>query len=439
VSTLSRTGAGALVINPTNNDLGNVRNRLIVTDSAANPLTQNTNNMAPAYIISDNDKKSGEFVYYDATVDATGYAKGYVEVTTALPNVVTDYAGVTANDGTEIVFANTKNQTVNTALAIYALRMPSIGNAVSTTSGTGSLTIGDGTNPAGVIMGAGMQSRQDIQIPVTFASGSEAVIYTSGDDRGTWLKFSGGVTADSGLTVAGFPYTDPDEYVPVQLDGTNNISGPVTINAGDLELLAGGNGFGNVVPVHVGALGVLDLDVDLTVSNLSGDGFVDTGDNTLTVLGGVIPGTSPGTLTVDGDDGQLIIGQMYTGGPAPAGLNRSIFELGALAGPNDLLLVGDIPLIIEPGSIMEIVDLGGMEVGQYTLVQYADGLTGQFGGLFLPPDVQAQLDYQTPGQVILNVTGVGAPPTVIPEPATMLLVVAGAGAIGGYVRRRRRS
>ncbi len=406
---LSRTGRGVVTLN----EVDGGERRLVIDTAGA--TTTNTKGIVPAYIIGSDHT----FMSYDSSSDAAGVI-GYKQVDTGMANYKTSLIGAVAGDIVEV----SSSETVNSDVEVYALRV----NSKQSVDGAGKITIGDGTNPAGLIGVVGFPTNNSIANDVDFKAGSEAVCYVGGDDRRTF-SLEGDVTSTNGLTKFG--------GAPLVLKGAgNSISGPVSVWEGELEL---DTPFGAVNPVTVGFDGVLNVDVDLTVATLSGDGLVEIEGNVLTILGGVMPGSSAGTLTILGDErigGTLNLGgYVPDGGPAPAGLNRSIFELGALAGPNDLLVIGDELVNVAPGAFLEVIDLGGMEVGRYVLIQYADGFNGAFD-LILPPEVIATLDYSVQGEIALDVTEITSG-VVIPEPLSALAIMLGMGALGRYVRRRR--
>jgi hypothetical protein len=128
------------------------------------------------------------------------------------------------------------------------------------------------------------------------------------------------------------------------------------------------------------------------------------------------------------------------------------FGLNDLAATPVPMLTVDGLLTLTDDVTVDIFDSGGLEAGDYYLVGYQgldmgayDFLLGQTpagfdfvldphgvmvlgGGQPLPPQSNA---------VVLHVTSQAQ--QVIPEPVTLLAVLAGAGALGGYIRRRRRA
>ncbi|MEM9479175.1 MAG: autotransporter-associated beta strand repeat-containing protein [Verrucomicrobiota bacterium] len=180
-------------------------------------------------------------------------------------------------------------------------------------------------------------------------------------------EIQGAIIDNAGIQ-GGTSLTPPDNTVSLVKDdagkwilsGANTFTGGVTVNDGTLLVnnsSGSGTGTGDVT-VSGGTLG--------GTGTISGTVFAGSAGN-------VSPGASPGTLTVDGNfDCTALAG----------GSGQLVFELDALASTNDLISVGGT-LNIGSGLLglgdISTTDLGGLEVGTYTLVS-ASAITGTLDG-----------------------------------------------------------
>jgi hypothetical protein len=143
--------------------------------------------------------------------------------------------------------------------------------------------------------------------------------------------------------------------------------------------------------------------------SLGGTGRI-VGD--LTNGGMVSPGTSPGTLMVDGGyvqtaDGELLI---ELGGPAVGEFDvLSISGQADLAGTLRIALDGYTPV---PGE-------------QFLIMEY-ETYVGGFDSILTPDGMEADLNYDAPGGLLV---------TMIPEPASLALLATG---ILIVIKRQRR-
>jgi len=151
---------------------------------------------------------------------------------------------------------------------------------------------------------------------------------------------------------------------------------------------------------------------------------VDTVDFDLTNTSGTLaPGHSVGTTTVNGGYTQLAGGTL---------------EMELTTGGNDLLVVdGEVKL---DG---ELLLLAGYDVPENTRILLINNISSEStSGWFddLPEGTWFGVDGVTASFAITYKGGTGndVELTAVPEPATMGLLALAAGALGGYIRRRRR-
>lgn len=164
------------------------------------------------------------------------------------------------------------------------------------------------------------------------------------------------------------------------------------------------------------------------------DGALFNGVVSWTVDGGTLAGI--GTIT-----NNIFVNATDAGDPGTFAPGTSIgtftamkdvsFGAGAVfaveldsGGVSDLLDVGG-NLTLDPASILDVSSLG-LAIGEYTIATYAGTLSGTFGSVTGLPGVT--VDYGTGANSAITLT-------VIPEPATALLAVAG----GACVLSRRRT
>ena len=219
---------------------------------------------------------------------------------------------------------------------------------------------------------------------VTNTAGGARAESGPGDGRADGHRATGGAT----LRLTTNRRSDgTGSFAVMQLDnitvtGTGNAIQYVT-NAGDQSYRFGnisGTGLTSVLAsgfalngeLQVGATAIANatgLAGGLQVgagATLSGAGSV-LGTVNLAAAGHVAPGASAGTLTVQGLLAQS--GSFFD------------FQLGPLAGPNDLLIVSATNGLTLNGGTVNIANLGGLQAGTYTLIDYNGALGGGFGNL----------------------------------------------------------
>jgi len=237
---------------------------------------------------------------------------------------------------------------------------------------------------------------------------------------------AGNEFAPGGTTTDTIGVIGPDSGTVMTITSPTRLT--TTGKVGFHNNLGGGHGVG-----HRGPLGELIVDAggsfdlvaagivqaaSIVVRNGGSIGGIGTFDADVTLEDGVVdPGASIGTLTVIGS---------LTFGPTTE-LN---FDLAA-AGLCDLIAVtGDLTV----DGLLNVVDYGGMEAGLYTLMTYTGSLVDNDMDLVMPEDWLGQLSTTTPHRIDL-IVDVAPTDSLIPEPATALLVTLG---LAGMIRRRRR-
>ncbi len=161
------------------------------------------------------------------------------------------------------------------------------------------------------------------------------------------------------------------EHGTLNLDGNNDYTGGTTVNGGTLAV----NGsLASAVTISGGTLLVNDSlassSITFTSGTLGGEGEI-TGNVTVPAVGNLAPGSDGvGTLNIDGAlDISAIADDSGT----------LFFELGPLAGPNDLIAVSGI-LTIGASKLrwsdFDFTNLGGMQPGTYTLISTGSEISG---------------------------------------------------------------
>ncbi len=291
--------------------------------------------------------------------------------------------------------------------------------------------------------------KTSVQDTVTLAfGGAEAVIYVGGSRAAT---IYGGLTGTNGLTKWGAGSLE------LRNGALNTLTGQYTVNEGQLWTSRyEENSIPDSVVVRVaeGAEYGVNFASDETIAGIAGngtfsasggrtDGYLWVGATEAAVVGGIfISGGSvapgdflPGQMTLQtgGADklemrsGDLFIDILHQDCYDSLDVFGDVF-LHDLMNLDITLLDGFVP---DPGDVFDIIrvhsalyneDDPGILFGQVTQ-------GGQPTGDWL-----VEMDED----VLMLVYNPQAAP-IIPEPATMLAVIAGAGAIGGYIRRRRRA
>jgi autotransporter-associated beta strand protein len=198
---ITRQPGGTLVIQPTtSSSLGTATEKLFA------PTLANTNGIVSPWIVTNNGVAGSAGPYDFVANSANGLVKATYGAT-----------AVGAGTGTTVV-DQTGNQTLAANASAYALKVES-GKTI--TLGANTLTIGDGTNPAGLSLAAATPISGG-----TLAFGrSEAVMWL-----GAASTINSILTGSGGLTVAGSG--------SLTLNGSSTLTGAINIESGTLTLAA---------------------------------------------------------------------------------------------------------------------------------------------------------------------------------------------------------
>ncbi len=275
-------------------------------------------------------------------------------------------------------------------------------------------------------------------------NGAFAVISGASGGSSNFLLTAGSLTNFSGTTLTGGTYN----VVSTDSTHTSTLSfggGTITTNAANVTLDGVSTVFAEIngLVSNQGSFRVLNGRNFATASNLANSGTVQAGNgSTLTVNGSYTDATS-GTLTGAGTvsaNSLTVAGAAAPGDSGPGTLNvigaftlqstaRLAFELGSLAGPNDLInLTGNLVL----DGTLDITALAGFGTGVYDLLNYTGSLTDnglQIGSA--PAGFTYQIVTTVPGQIDLAVVA------VVPEPSTWLLMLGGTALLLWLQRARQ--
>jgi autotransporter-associated beta strand protein len=203
--------------------------------------------------------------------------------------------------------------------------------------------------------------------------------------------YGGTIAGTGGLAKAGIG--------ALTLTGLSFFSGPTTVADG--ALIVNGTLTGNV-----------------TVMNNAALGGIGTVGNVTSVGGRIVPGTSPGTLTLNSlqlDETSIWQFELATAGVVGATVNDLIQVNGALT----------------LDGTLQVIPLAGFSAGTYRLANYTGALTDSgmlLDPVFLQSFPGSSIDTSAPGEVNLVVA--------VPEPASAGLLLGGLAAVTALRRRR---
>ena len=329
-----------------------------------------------------------------------GNASGILGVFAGSTGTATVSSGTWANSGNLVVGSSgTGTLTMSGGLVSVAGTLSKGGNGTINLNSGGTLQIGTGTT--GGVLGVSTLTNNGTLV----FNRSDASTY-SGIISGT-----GAVTKQGGGTLT--------------LDGANSYSSVTTISGGVLAL--SGTGSIGTGDLNLGYGGVFDLTALTSgtyslpsTGDLIGSGTLTGNGHTLAVLGAFLPGNSPGTVTVDSG---------FTLNLSNSG--TSLFEITSpafTAGTFDLVS-GDGSVVF--GGILNLAFSGG-SYAEGTDVLQIFATTGGRSGNFSAVNATGLAAGQS--ATFNSATGFI---TVVPEPSTYAMALAGL-ACGGYTMFRRR-
>lgn len=328
------------------------------------------------------------------------------------------YAGATSitNNGTLIISGDNSARTGNMTLSTSSGAIPKLHINSATALGSGTLVFGGGgatdtvrldnssagaitvstANPITMNRNFSFAGTQDLNLGTGTATIGGL---TTGSPRIITVLAKtltiGGTVAEAvsnvGITKAGVG--------TLVLEGNNTYTGATIVNNGKL-VINGSLNASSAVAVNTGTLG--------------GSGTI--GGNVTVGNATVAPGTSPGTIVIDGNfnlaSGSILAFELTAGDTTVGGGVNDLID-----GVNDLTLDGTLNVTSSP-----------LGVGTWRLLNYSGTLSDNLLGLgtvSLLPFHTASVDTSVTGQVNL---------VVIPEPATLGVLAMGAT---GLMRRRR--
>ena len=316
--------------------------------------------------------------------------------------------------------------TVNTqtyAATIAASLLSTSGNGIYTPGGTLSISSNGGSGYIGaplvsVTGGSGTGAMAVANISNGVITGvtltSPGQNFKVGDTLN--FAFNGGGAATAAST---FQYTLQAADLAV-----NNTGGLTKSGSGSLTL-SGTNTYSGATTVSGGSLIVSgSISGSFTTVN-SGGTLVGTGTT------GAVTVNSGGSITAGASVGA--IGTLKVGGNLNLNGTYTLTLNSTSSTTDDLNVTGSLTL---GGGALTITDLGtGGGIGNLTIAQYTDNLTGTFGGLTegaLVDSGRYTIDYgqQIPGAVTLM---------AVPEPSSLTALLCGFGMLAGLQRCRRRN
>ncbi len=240
-----RDPAATLIVQPTSSTSLGTTEKLFSGVGAASLVNTATDAIASAFMVTNNGGSKGAGPYDFLTYGADGYVTATYNATT-----------LTNSPGDVVALGATTTAASN--VAAFALNTEGKGINL----GGNTLTLGDGTNPAGLILATG----STISNGALAFGGSEGVIWMSGTNP----VISSIITGTNGLTFAGSG--------GVTISTAANVSGAIHIDSGTVTLSAANVFAANSTGITLGdvkkspAPAVLDITANNTLAALNSVG-----------------------------------------------------------------------------------------------------------------------------------------------------------------------
>jgi len=323
------------------------------------------NGMAPAWIIADSGggASSTNNPYNFLTYGANGYV-----VVTYNDTGSGSSGGIRTATSTSIVEQN-GNASVAANASAYALKIDDGDVITLNKSGTFTLTLGDGTDAAGLILDGGSAG---ITGGTLAFRGSEAFIYIKGSNT-----VSAAITGTNGITIAGSGTLTLSTAAP-------GLSGAVTVDSGTLSLTVA-NAFsadvsGVVLADDKGSQAILNFTANQSFTTLDSVGskslITFNGGSTLTIgdTTNNLSSTLSSTIT---ETGAATAGALTFNG-------SGLFDLSGIAS-GGLTLVTGSSIVVNNSAILRVVasefaNANAIVLNGTSQLQFVQNGGGQFGG-----------------------------------------------------------
>ncbi|HEY5313598.1 MAG TPA: hypothetical protein VIK18_13815, partial [Pirellulales bacterium] len=333
-ASLVRQGSGTLVITPATGSLNT--NEIVQFSNAP----QSANGIVAPWIVAQTSAA-------DPTADFVSVAPGNTLQTATAAGVYSSATTLDATTSTSVFLANssTTNALTGASDSVYALRVDGV--SITDAGGT-TLTVGNGSGQAGIILNNALGSAASIAVNTLAFGAAEGTVYTGG---ALTNSISSAITGSGGLTVFG----------PGSLTITGNnsgLSGTVSVNLGGALNLNSSNPLGTGTVVLDGAGAGVTLNTSnfgetlpnnliintpsVTLGGTTGinfSGAVNLGGNVDTIFAGAGPAevfngaiTNGGLSLTGSANGEVQLnsnGNTFAGGLTVTGINLESMPAGS--------------------------------------------------------------------------------------------------------------